>query len=201
MGAIKTFYNKIEKEKLRAELLAFRKQFIEKMKEEDKEKIAEFLFSSPEFRSARVIMFYVSTDYEVDTHKMIQRTLLEFKKRVTVPKVEKNKFQLLVSEITKFPDELSKGCYGILEPKRECVRPINLLELDLVIVPGVAFDMRGHRIGYGKGYYDRFLAQLPQKTVTVGLAYSWQVFDKLPITENDIRVKKIITEKGIIECF
>lgn len=93
---------------------------------------------------------------------------------------------------------LEKGSFGILEP---CTSGAGYLadEADLVIVPGVAFDMRGHRLGFGKGFYDRCLASLSEKTVLAGLCHDFQLLDHLPSEEHDIRMHYIITDKRLFE--
>jgi 5-formyltetrahydrofolate cyclo-ligase len=106
--------------------------------------------------------------------------------------------RLLLSEIRDFPGELSQGSFGILEPKAEFIRPVSPEELEIVVVPGVAFDYEGTRIGYGGGFYDRFLKEVKDATI-IGLAYECQILPKLPRKDHDVRVDKIITPKCIIE--
>ncbi len=101
---------------------------------------------------------------------------------------------LLHSQIRSF-DDLQKGTFGILEPKPEAMHLVAPEELDLVLVPGIAFDKRGYRLGYGGGFYDAFLAQT--KMVKVGLAFDFQIVDLLPTREEDERVDLIVSEKTI----
>ncbi|MEW6007289.1 MAG: 5-formyltetrahydrofolate cyclo-ligase, partial [bacterium] len=115
----------------------------------------------------------------------------ECKKRVFLPKVEGK--ELKVYEI-KALSEVKPGYCGIFEPSTE--RPVKLASIELVIVPGVCFDKRGFRIGYGGGYYDRLLPLISCKKI--GLAFSFQIIDEIPHTPNDVRVDKIITEDGVI---
>lgn len=147
----------------------------------------------PEFQSAQMIHCYVAWRNEVNTHGLIKE-LLQSGKRIVIPVVELSNHTLLHSEIKKFED-LQVGTFGILEPPKECILPVQLSVLDLIIVPGVAFDLRGQRIGYGGGYYDEFLKKV--NATKIGLAYHFQIVDKVPIRNQDERVDIIITEQGV----
>ena len=155
------------------------------------ERIKASLFSAKEYQSAKAVMFYVSFNKEVSTHKMIIESLKT--KIGIVPKCVKN--EIVPHKIQSF-SELKKGTLGILEPKTKKVFPKE--KIDLIIVPGIAFDKRGFRIGYGKGYYDRFLKNI--KAMKIALVFEFQVIEKVPNHEKDVPVDKIITEKRIIEC-
>ncbi len=97
-------------------------------------------------------------------------------------------------------NDLQVARFGLLEPKPETLRPVDPQELDLVIVPGVAFDREGFRIGFGAGYYDRFLPKLRKDSVLISLVYDFQLMPKVPREPHDIAVHWIITEKELIEC-
>lgn len=155
-------------------------------------KIMSRLFSLSEFRGAKTIMFYVDAGNEVKTRDGITKALSEGK-RVVVPKVKKG-YGLLAIEI-KSLDELSPGTFGILEPAGE--KGISPEEIDLVVVPGVAFDKRGNRMGYGAGYYDSFLPKLRPEVKKVAVAFEMQVTDSLPAEEHDVKMDLIITENTI----
>lgn len=155
-------------------------------------KIMSRLFSLSEFRGAKTIMFYVDAGNEVKTRDGITKALSEWK-RVVVPKVKKG-YGLLAIEI-KSLDELSPGTFGILEPAGE--KGISPEEIDLVVVPGVAFDKKGNRMGYGAGYYDSFLPKLRPEVKKVAVAFEIQVTDSLPAEEHDVKMDLIITENTI----
>ncbi|AYO31526.1 5-formyltetrahydrofolate cyclo-ligase [Biomaibacter acetigenes] len=155
-------------------------------------KIMSRLFSLSEFRGAKTIMFYVDAGNEVKTRDGLTKALSEGK-RVVVPKVKKG-YGLLAIEI-KSLDELSPGTFGILEPAGE--KGISPEEIDLVVVPGVAFDKRGNRMGYGAGYYDSFLPKLRPEVKKVAVAFEIQVTDSLPAEEHDVKMDLIITENTI----
>jgi 5-formyltetrahydrofolate cyclo-ligase len=160
-------------------------------KEEDREKkskiIKEKLFNTLVFKKAKTVMFYVSFSGEVKTEEMIKEAQ-NLGKIIAVPACSK--------DITLKPCRLGlgiklvKGPYGVCEPQVK--RAVPLKDLDLVIVPAVAFDKKGNRIGRGKGYYDRFLKKIPARTFTIGLAFNFQILPALPATEQDVSVQKVI---------
>ncbi len=183
---------------LRREALKKRNSMTNAEVEKKSEKIKENLFRTDEFAKAKVIMFYVSKDYEVKTKGMIESALNNGKKTV-VPVTEKTNRNLIASEIKSY-GELHQGVFDILEPKREIIRVVDPKEIDLVIVPGIVFDKNGTRIGYGHGYYDNFLKNVRKDTDIIALAYEFQVVDKIPTQDGDIPVNKIVTENGVIGC-
>lgn len=148
-----------------------------------------------EFSKAKVVMTYVSKSDEVDTIRLI-RDMLKSGKRVVVPVVDKEKKELIPCEISSL-EELGSGAFGVMEPKPNNARVVDLNEIDLVIVPGRAFDKKCNRLGRGMGYFDRFLKK-PIKSKVVGLAFSEQIFDKIPVDENDVKVDAVVTEYRII---
>ena len=145
------------------------------------------------FRKAAMVCSYVSLSYEVQTWQMIE-AMLSQGKRVAVPAVEKTTDELAVFEIRDPRQELSPGAYNVPEPVASARRPVALESLDLVLVPGLAFDRRGNRLGTGKGYYDRFLARVPERVPCVGLAFSFQVLDCLPTEAHDHAVHRVLTD-------
>ena len=152
--------------------------------------IKTILFNCDKFKQAKSILFYASYRNEVDTSGMISESLDS--KIVLLPRIDNG--NLRVCRINSL-NELNCNKYGIMEPK-------NTLEysskIDLVIVPGVAFDSRGYRIGFGKGYYDRLLPKI--KAENIGLAFKFQVVDFIPYGDYDVPVDMLITEQGIISC-
>jgi 5-formyltetrahydrofolate cyclo-ligase len=150
------------------------------------------LFRLPEFIGSSVIMFFASFRSEVDTVPMMRRALAEGK-RVVLPKIQgKN---LVLFEIRDFDKDISSGTWGIPEPHEN--NRIALDAVDLMIVPGLAFDERGNRLGYGAGFYDRLLASFTK--TTVALAFEVQMVSEVPAAKHDIAIKKIMTEKRVIE--
>ena len=153
------------------------------------------------YKNANNVMVYITleNENEASTDPMLD-DLFDKGKRIFVPLTVHKTKELIVSELKDLENDLEVGNFGVMEPKKETTRPVEPSILDLVIVPGVAFDKEGFRIGHGAGYYDRFLPRLPEKTVTVSLAFDMQLIDKVPICCHDIAVKYVITEKQFIEC-
>ncbi|MDA8233566.1 MAG: 5-formyltetrahydrofolate cyclo-ligase [Clostridia bacterium] len=160
--------------------------------------VAERLFNLPEFIRAKTIMFYLDFRNEVKTGKMIEKAL-ELGKRVVVPITDTKNIKLIPSEILDFPGDLVPGTWGILEPKPECVRPVAAGDIDLVVVPGVAFDTKGNRLGYGGGFYDRFNPTTRPDTVLVALAFELQIQPDVYPEPHDYRVHYVFTEDRVIK--
>lgn len=186
------------KQNLRKEFLEKRNnQSIEEI-ETKSQKIKEKLFSISEFKNSKLIAFYAAFGSEVQTGEMISSALGDGK-RIALPLTDTKNKKLVFAEIKNFSEDLHKGAYGIPEPRQECKKiPVN--DIDLIVVPAIVFDLHGHRIGYGKGYYDTFLKNLPEKTAKIGLAFELQILDKLPEEPHDTAVGKVITEERVIEC-
>ena len=165
-------------------------------KEEIFEKSAQIkknLFSLEQYKKSKTIMFFVSFNSEVNTHSMIKDALKN--KTLVVPKVVQHEIE--PSVIIDFDNLVESGSFGILEPID--LMKIAYKNINLVLVPGIAFDKEGHRIGYGFGYYDKFLAKVP-KAVKIGLCFDFQVVDKIPLETHDVPVDFIVTEKRVVEC-
>jgi 5-formyltetrahydrofolate cyclo-ligase len=185
------------KTKIRENLLRTRKALPHSNVLKKSEQIKNRLFATSWYQEACTILFYVSYDNEVNTHGMIQESLVKGK-NVIVPKTDSKKKTLLISRLLCW-DDLCPGTYAILEPKDDCVREVPITSIDLCIIPGVAFDSKGNRIGHGGGYYDRLL-HTECHAHRIGLAFEFQVVKHIPSETHDIRVEKIITEKRIIDC-
>ena len=182
------------KEKLRKQIKEKRTEITKEENRKKSKKIKERLLGLKEYRDAKIVLFYVSYDGEVFTHEMIKQALKE--KKVVVPISNKEENTLSLSILESW-DDLELGSYDILEPKKECIREISIDKIDLIIVPGVAFDLSGNRVGHGKGYYDKLLEKT--KAITVGLAFEFQLVENIPTEPHDKPVDIIITEKHIID--
>jgi len=163
------------------------------------EEIRKQLFALDEFRAAGLIHFYISMGREVETLSMIHETIA-LQKRVVVPVMVPESMDIRLSELlTGSP--LVPGPGGTLQPSPDQIRPINANEIGLMLVPGVAFDLHGHRLGRGFGYFDRLLSQpFKQSMPVIGLAYELQLIEDVPVTDQDRAVDKIITEERMINC-
>lgn len=158
------------------------------------EKIGSLLRKHNVYKQAKIILFYASFNNEVSTDKMIENTISD-KKIVGLPVVNEEKKTMSVKQANCLED-LKVKCLGVRQPAWE-LPDIDPEKLDLVIIPGCCFDKQGYRLGYGGGYYDRFLSTLDKKAVRVGLAFESQVFDCLPIEYHDQKLDVLITEKNV----
>ena len=150
------------------------------------------LFKEKEFIKAKLVMFYVSLKDEVNTFSMIDEAI-EAGKRICVPVILKKDKKLIAGEIRNRLEDLESQHFGIYQPKEGRVKEVPLCDIDLVVVPGIAFDKNNMRLGRGHGYYDRFLSSIPDTTKTIGLAFDFQVLENLPKDSHDIPVWKTIT--------
>ena len=181
------------KDEIRKEIIGRLRGQDPAQREERSEIAQEKLLSSGEFKGAKTVLTYVSLPQEVSTEKIITEAMKQGK-RVAVPYVEPDDLKIVAAEITTI-DNLKKGPFGIRQPEKSSIRPIPLKEIDLVIVPGIAYDYENMRLGRGKGYYDSFLSQeglSPSKKI--GLAFKFQIVKALPKNSHDIPVDRVITD-------
>ncbi len=151
------------------------------------------------YRKAQTLFISVSFGSELDTHPLIARALVDGK-RVAVPHCDPRTHRMQPLWIARFPEDLTPGILGILEPDPDRCAAAAPAMLDLVIVPGIAFTRRGMRLGYGGGYYDRFLTALPDHVPTLALAPDSQIADALPVEPHDRRFNWLLTESGLTDC-
>ncbi len=180
--------------KVRLRTTALRR--LKQQKEDDQRRrskaIWRKLYRLKAFRRAHTVCCYVALPYEVQTWGLIEE-MLSRGKRVVVPVTQPRTKRLRLSEVRDPAAELSRRVLGVLEPAPTALRPVPVQKVDLVLVPGLAFDRRGHRLGHGHGYFDRFLARIPKATPTVGLAFRFQLLDRLPTAAHDYAVQAIVT--------
>ncbi len=161
-------------------------------KEEDRNRksklIKDKLLRNKVFKKAKRVMFYIALGGEVNTKEMI-REAKKTGKLICVPVYRKDK-ETMQPAIFEDHAKLKKGPYGVLEPVTEIM--LKPEDLDLVIVPGLAFDKEGRRLGRGKGCYDRFLRKLSENTSSIGLAFDFQVLPLVPTAKHDVSVNNII---------
>ena len=177
-------------------MISIQKQDVSDTREISRQVIAR-LMSLLEMKSCSVIMSYVDFGKEVRTVPLIFE-LLNQGKRVVVPYCENGEIQLFRIKNLK---ELAPGYFGILEPKIELrqlsERRVLPEELQLILVPGMAFDPQGGRLGRGKGFYDRFLKKTSKNSLKIGLAFDWQIFDAIPMSESDQYVDVVVTQNDV----
>jgi len=157
-------------------------------------KIACRLFDDENWKEASIIGMTISRHPEVDTYQIIRKSWEEGK-QIVVPKCEPKEKRLSFRTLTDF-SQLESVFYGLLEPIEALTTKMEGDSIDLLIVPGLAYTRDGYRLGFGGGYYDRFLSNFTGKTVS--LAFSDQIISELPVENHDIPVSKIITNHEVI---
>lgn len=157
------------------------------------DEIRNNLFKMECIKQAETICTFISAFKEPDTVEIIKELWGQGKK-VIVPITDVESSTLSLSYISSMED-MEKGAYGILEPKTVHTADENII--DVILVPGLAFDRNGGRMGFGKGYYDRLLEN--GKAIKIGICYDFQIFKKIPTESHDIPMNFIITEKEILE--
>jgi 5-formyltetrahydrofolate cyclo-ligase len=160
-------------------------------------RVRAHLLCHPAWRESRVVLGYASFRQEVDTFPLLEEVLARGKELV-LPRVVRASRSLHLLRVKDLAADLRPGYQGILEPDPARCSSVDPGLIDLVLVPGVVFDRRGFRLGYGGGYYDRLLASLP-RAVRVGLAFSLQVVEELPVLPHDLPVDVLVTEDGVLE--
>jgi 5-formyltetrahydrofolate cyclo-ligase len=187
---------KMGKPEIRREMAARRNSLSTEEADSRSMLIMHRLIELEEYKNASVILTYVSFRNEVDTKKLIQRAQAEGK-RIAVPVCIPDERVLLPCEIQSLSD-LVPGTWGILEPPVNARKEVCSKEIDLAIVPGLAFDRRLNRLGYGAGYYDRFLPKLRENAFKIGICYEFQVVEQLPSDPFDISMDAIVTDLSLL---
>ena len=178
-----------EKELIREKIKKKKQQLTDKEKEIEAANVFEKIEALPEFENARSVMIYWSMPDELPTHNFIIRWS---KKKTMLLPVVKGEDMLIKPFSTK--EELKQGSLGIWEPDTQ---KEYLNSIDLVIVPGVAFDRDKSRLGRGKGYYDRYF--INKRIVKIGVCFDFQLLESIPIDSFDIKMDKVVTNSILIE--
>ena len=187
-----------EKNLIRKKILCLRDELTADYRLEKSRYIQARLQSLPNVKRAANVFIYVSFRSEVYTHEMI-REMLAAGKGVIVPVTDMKNKKLILSRITDFNDDLAPGTMGILEPRPEKISLVQAEEIDVVITPGAVFCEEGWRIGYGGGFYDRFLRESGK--CSCGLAFDMQITGAVAHDPRyDVAVDYIVTESRIINC-
>lgn len=188
----------VEKALIRKEALKKRDAIGGDIREAKDILIKDRLFSLPEIHQAGIIFFFASFKSEVSTFPMIEEAY-RLGKRIVLPRVDRKIKGLTLYEVKKL-SELSPGCMEIPEPNLPEERRMDINDVDLIIMPGVAFDPKGNRVGYGAGFYDKLLSGLTKQTPLIAITYEEQVLASVPSEPHDIKVHKIVTDKRLLEC-
>ena len=181
----------MDKKALRIQIKEQKRQMTAHQIESASQRLTELFVATEQFRQAKTVYGYLPYNQEVRTTGLLQRALQEGK-RVAVPKIYGDEMRFI------YLDDLSlveKSSFGIPEPIAD--EPVADDPTALVLMPGLAFTKRGDRMGYGGGYYDKFLANEPNHP-TVALCYDFQIVDRIPTDDHDIPVDIVLSAKGEI---
>ncbi len=160
--------------------------------------ITEQLRSLSQYADAQIVAAYMSYRNEVSTDEFV-RGCLRNGKRVVIPKVlQAPTCRLELYEIRDMGKDVLPGYKGILEPNISILKAVDPRDIDLAVIPGVAFDYGRHRIGFGAGFYDRLLVQMKPDCLKIGLAYEMQLTKQFKAEKHDIAMDMVITESRII---
>lgn len=186
---------------LRERILAVRDKLSSHDCEEKSLSISSRFLNLHEATDARVVFIYMHFRSEVPTHAIISQMLAEGK-TVTIPKTISEQSRLIAVKITDPEHQVSPGYCGIPEPSAGLVDigACNPKSIDIVIIPGSVFDKEGGRMGYGGGYYDRFLANEAPDSIRVGLAFELQIVERVPLEPHDQLMDYVVTEENIYDC-
>ena len=184
------------KAEIRKRILAVRNQLSDEEVLRKSEIILKKLIKTPEYQESDNILLYADFNHEVMTKGIFEKAMMH-RKKIYFPKVDKLTNTMEFYRVISV-NQLEKGCMGILEPKallqnRFC---LNKNEDTLAVIPGVAFDINGYRVGYGKGFYDKYLSDKRQISM-IALAFSCQIVDEIQYDRYDIKMDKIVTEEII----
>lgn len=168
-------------------------------KDQISEQIMDRFMSLPAYEAAEAVMFYIDVRAEVRTRQALPAALASGKK-IVIPYCVDGELELFHLESM---DELETGMYKILEPRADLrdlkSKRVDVAELDVIMVPGVAFDRRGGRTGHGKGYYDKLLQHARLETPLVAVAFDCQLFEAIPTDDHDIYMDFLVTESTVYE--
>ena len=182
------------KEKIRSRILVERRSLDLDFVREASLKAQKLLLSMEEFRLAERIGLYAPFDNELDTQELFRRATT-LRKSAFFPAVVPTTHALKFYRVREWSD-LAPGFGGILEPSNHLNALKDPNDLQMILVPGIAFDKKGFRLGFGKGYYDRLLAGYRGKRI--GIAYEFQMVESLPVGPHDQKVDWVVTEERVI---
>jgi 5-formyltetrahydrofolate cyclo-ligase len=182
--------NMKDKNSIRKYMETLRNNLTESKRKKFDSIVFDKIINSEDYINSNCIFIFVSYKSEIYTHKIINFAL-EDGKKVCVPKVISKDQGMIAVEIKKFSD-LKPGKFNILEPVN-IKNKVDEKDIDISYVPGIAFDKSGGRLGYGAGYYDRFLNKLSSNSKKIGICYDFQIIDKVPMEEHDIFMDKVLS--------
>ncbi|MDW7669344.1 MAG: 5-formyltetrahydrofolate cyclo-ligase [Bacillota bacterium] len=186
----------MNKNEIRKVISKRRKSMSENEVKEKSKIIIEKLMNTDEFKKAKNLMVFLSFDNEVYTFDLIEKAM-NMGKKVIVPYTVKDTCEIIPTLLKSIEEDLEVSNYGYMEPKKDKIQPILEENIDMTVVPGLAFDEKMNRIGFGKGYYDRYLTKTKKESKNIAIAYDYQVLEEIPSEDFDVKMDYIITEEKI----
>lgn len=185
------------KKEFRKKVISLRKQQSLDFISKHSSIITEKLIQMNVIKNSTNIMLYLDFNNEVQTDELIKK-LITSKKIVSSPITIVKERKLIPHQIIDFENNIKIGAYGIREPKEDVSPIVNIKDIDVVIVPAIAYDINCYRLGYGGGFYDRFLSNIRDDAITIGIAFDLQIFENVPKESHDAQLDYIVTESRII---
>ena len=180
------------KKLLRNSMLETRGNLTQEAVRKDSGRIRDRLLALKAFRGAGSVMLYVPARKEVDTWPLLEH-FWQQGSQVLLPRCCDGRAGIMEAYAVTSPLELGPGCFGLVEPKSDLARLVTDPRPEVILVPALAYDRRGYRLGFGGGYYDRFLPKLAARPLLIGPAYGFQVVDSVPVEPWDQPVQILIT--------
>ena len=165
---------------------------------EKKQEIIENNFMEfANFMESRTALLYMGTSGEVSTAEIIKRSL-DIKKEIALPAISGSKHSIHLLKINNYDKDLVKRKFNIIEPDPKTCKKIAVDQIDIAVIPGLAFDEKGGRIGHGRGFYNRLITKLPETTRKISLAFEEQIVNQIHMESRKYSVDIIITDKRVI---
>jgi len=185
------------KSEIRSDIAALLNALTDSEIKEKTKEIENRLFEFANFLESKIALLYINNSCEVISLDIIKRCF-DLYKIVVLPAPNTNQYEMKLMKIDNIDKDLKPGVEGILEPDADRCKIVPIESIDIAIVPGIAFDEKGGRIGSGDGYYDTLIPKLPITTRKVALSFESQIIQQVPVESHDRHVDIIITEKRII---
>ena len=186
-----------KKQEIRTEITKLLNAMSDEIRTQKTKAIEDRLFEFANFLEANIALLYMNTEYEVATRDMIVRAF-DYSKIVVLPVFDMNKHAVGLLKVDNLDNQLKPGPRGVPEPDPARCKKVPIDCIDIAIVPGIAFDEKGARIGTGMGFYDRLIPYLPITTRKVALAFEEQLIQQIPMEHHDKHIDIIITDQRII---
>ncbi len=187
----------VTKSSIREESKAKLKAFLKEDREHRTGQIVDRFLDFANFLESKIVLLYVSNAYQVGTREILEHAY-QLNKLVVLPAFDPRDFSLKLMKVDNPDSDLVRGVRGILEPDPKRCKSVPIASIDIAIIPGIAFDEKGGRIGSGLGYYDRLIPKLIATTRKVSIAFEDQIVPLVPMEAHDRYVDIIITDKRII---